>query len=150
MSRNRTPTPAREGDTLDSIATFNLSRDLYETERKEIYTGVRDRLAELKKARKKTAELLGIPVEQEKEVSRVIGLYEGPDGILALFQSDAEALEESAKGGKDQRQLDITFDDDDEDADSGGLADTESEQNAEWGQEPLRTSGDPVETIRAE
>jgi hypothetical protein len=110
----RTPTPARAGDTLDNYPTFYLSRDLYESERKEVYTGILLRLAELKSIRKKTADVLGIPADQEREVSRVIALYEGDTGILALFQNADEEEEyteqEVKKGGKDKRQRELPID----------------------------------------
>ena len=112
-SGKRAPTPAKSGDTLDNLPTFNLSRDLYESERKEIYTGILLRLTELKSVRKKVTDALGIPAEQEKDVSRVIALYEGDTGILALFQNSGEEEEYTAaevkKGGKDHRQRDIPF-----------------------------------------
>jgi hypothetical protein len=110
----RAPTPARAGDTLDNLPSFSLSRELYEAERKEVYTGILLRLSELKSIRKKTADVLGIPADQEREVSRVIHLYEGDEGLLALFQNaDEEAeftAEEVKKGGKDRRQRELPID----------------------------------------
>jgi hypothetical protein len=110
----RAPTPARAGDTLDNLPSFSLPRELYEAERKEVYTGILLRLSELKSIRKKTADVLGITADQEREVSRVIHLYEGDDGILALFQNaDEEAeftAEEVKKGGKDRRQRELPID----------------------------------------
>jgi hypothetical protein len=110
-SGKRTPTPARAGDTLDNLPSFSLPRELYEAERKEVYKGILLRLSELKSIRKKTADVLGITADQEREVSRVIHLYEGDDGILALFQNAGEeeeyAAEEVKKGGKDRRQREL-------------------------------------------
>jgi hypothetical protein len=110
----RAPTPARAGDTLDNLPSFSLSRELYEAERKEVYKGILLRLSELKSIRKKTADVLGITADQEREVSRVIHLYEGDDGILALFQNADEEAEHTAeeikKGGKDRLQRELPID----------------------------------------
>lgn len=107
----KTPTAARKGDTLDNLPTFSLPRELYESERKEHVIAVRARLSELKSLRTKTAAGLNIPVSEEREVSRVIAMYEGDDGILALWHNDAEEEEHTAKevksGGKDHRQREM-------------------------------------------
>lgn len=112
--KKKSPTPPKPGDTLDRLPTFSLARELYEGERKEIYIGVRGRLSELKSQRKKVADTLGIPVAEEKEVSRVIALYEGDDGILALFQNAEEEEEHAAervkKGEGDTRQRELPID----------------------------------------
>lgn len=127
----RPPTPARFGDTLDTIATFYVPRDLYESERKEIYVAISNRLAELKKARRKTAELLGIPMDTEKDITRVIALYEDEGGIISLFRTEAD--DETDDDDDADPQLDI------EDAigtvDSSRLADTQREDRPVQGVE---------------
>lgn len=77
-----------------------------EEARKEIYAALRDRHLTLKAVRKNLAKA-DIPEGQETEVDRKIKMYNGPEGLLALFMSEEDEEEHAKKEGKDIRQIDL-------------------------------------------
>ena len=112
-------------DTLATLATHAV-RDLSRAECKQVFTAVKDRLTTLKSVLKKAREAAGLDADDYANdttpLGNIIRLYEGSNGLLAIFTVDEEDEHDATRStGSNPNQLEIEDEARASSAETGGL-----------------------------